>query len=482
MQVPPGQAQPLLEASINRTQQVGPDLSAQRLLSAKTRRAVIGVVLLFVLGLIISWRATLVVVIGIITLVYVAVIVDRVILYVRSRSSTSTIRISNQEALAADIEDLPVYTVLVPLYGEPEVVGRLVGHLECIDYPRDRLDVIFLIEADDRDTITAVRDVAADEHMKAVLVPAGGPRTKPKALNYGLEFARGDIVTIYDAEDRPEPLQLRKAALALARSEPEVACLQAKLAFWNVDQNLITRWFAIEYAMWFWLFLPGLVDMESPVPLGGTSNHFRRQVLQEIGEWDPYNVTEDADLGIRLARLGYRCKMLDTVTLEEANSDFVNWIKQRSRWYKGYFQTTIVHLRHPVEVYRQFGARGFWAFLLFVGGTPTLAALNSFFWLLTLIWFSGGHAHVIQELFPGPVFYVATASWIFGNFVALYMTVLTCRISGRPELLWAALLVPIYWVMMALAALKALWQLVVTPTFWEKTAHGLDEPPIAASG
>jgi cellulose synthase/poly-beta-1,6-N-acetylglucosamine synthase-like glycosyltransferase len=252
-----------------------------------------------------------------------------------------------------------------------------------------------------------------------------------------------------------------------------VACLQAQLSFGNVGQNLITKWFTIEYAMWFSLFLPGLVDLRVPLPLGGTSNHFRRDVLEAIGAWDPHNVTEDADLGVRLARLGYRCEVLESVTLEEANCDFVNWVKQRSRWYKGYLQTLLIHMRHPCQLYRQLGWRGFLGFTLFVGGTPALAFLNPAFWLMTGIWYAGGHLRGIQELFPAPLFYPATACWIFGNFLAAYLTVLTCRLLGREDLLIAALLVPVYWVMMAVAAAKALLQLVVTPTFWEKTTHGL---------
>jgi cellulose synthase/poly-beta-1,6-N-acetylglucosamine synthase-like glycosyltransferase len=228
--------------------------------------------------------------------------------------------------------------------------------------------------------------------------------------------------------------------------------------------------------MWFSLFLPGLVELGSPLPLGGTSNHFRRPILEELGAWDAHNVTEDADLGIRMARLGYRCGVLDSTTLEEANSDFVNWVKQRSRWYKGYLQTVLIHLRHPLETRRQIGTKGFVQFVLFVGGTPLLAVLNPVFWLTTTVWFIG-HPHVIKTLYPAPIFYVATATWIFGNFLVAYLTVLTCRLNQRTELVIAAILVPIYWIMMAVAAIKAFYQLFVTPSFWEKTTHGLDVRP-----
>jgi cellulose synthase/poly-beta-1,6-N-acetylglucosamine synthase-like glycosyltransferase len=237
--------------------------------------------------------------------------------------------------------------------------------------------------------------------------------------------------------------------------------------------------------MWFSLFLPGLATMSAPIPLGGTSNHFRRDVLEELGAWDPHNVTEDADLGIRLHREGYTVRILDSVTLEEANSDFVNWIKQRSRWYKGYLQTWLVHLRHPRRLVREMGWKGFVQFNLFVGGTPVLAVLNPLFRFMTLYWFVGpehwanaghtsSHPAFIKDMFPAPVFYLGLVCFVFGNFITAYLTILTSRLMKRTDLLWAALLVPLYWVMMSIAAIKALIQLISAPTFWEKTTHGLD--------
>ncbi len=260
--------------------------------------------------------------------------------------------------------------------------------------------------------------------------------------------------------------------VALERSGADTVCLQAQLSFGNVEQNLITRWFTLEYAMWFAMLLPGLVSLRAPLPLGGTSNHFRRTELEELGAWDPFNVTEDADLGIRLARLGYRCGVLESTTLEEANSDFVNWVKQRSRWYKGYLQTTVIHLRNPVVLYREVGLSSFVQLVLFVLGTPLLAVLNPFFWFLTVLWFAAS-PHFIEDVFPSGLYYPALGCWVGGNLVVGYLTVMTCRLQSRFELLGAALLIPVYWVMMAVAAIKAFWQLFATPSFWEKTVHGL---------
>ena len=347
-----------------------------------------------------------------------------------------------------------------------------MAHVNRLDYPRDRLEVLLLVEADDTETIDAVVSLDPGGHFRLVLVPPAEPRTKPKALNFGLTMARGELIAVYDVEDEPDPLQLRRAATALRRLGPDVGCVQAKLSYSNPTQNLITRWFTIEYAMWFTFFLPGLASLGAPIPLGGTSNHFRRRVLRSLGGWDPYNVTEDADLGVRICREGYKVKVLESVTMEEANSDFVNWVKQRSRWYKGYLQTFFVHLRSPRELRRDVGWSGLGHFCIFVGGTPLLALLNPLFWAMTVVWFVI-HPAFVERIFPALVYYVGLACWAFGNFLLGYLTLLSCRMTRRGGLLFAALSVPVYWVMMSVAAAKAFWQLVASPTFWEKTVHGL---------
>jgi cellulose synthase/poly-beta-1,6-N-acetylglucosamine synthase-like glycosyltransferase len=312
-------------------------------------------------------------------------------------------------------------------------------------------------------------------------VPDGKPKTKPKACNVGLARARGEFVTIYDAEDRPDPLQLRKSVVAFSRCDQTVVCLQAKLSYYNADQNLITRWFTAEYAMWFSQLLPGLVRQSAPMPLGGTSNHFRRSALLAVGGWDAFNVTEDADLGIRLHRLGLRTHVLDSTTLEEANSDFVNWVKQRSRWYKGYLQTWLVHMRHPRQLARELGLGGFVAFNLFVGGTPLIALLNPVFWSLTFIWFIA-HPPFVAALFPPVLYYTGLLCMTLGNLAFYYATIISARTTGQPKLVLAATIAPVYWAMMSIAAIKALVQLFSVPYFWEKTAHGLDRPVMIRDG
>jgi cellulose synthase/poly-beta-1,6-N-acetylglucosamine synthase-like glycosyltransferase len=466
------EAEQSLDTSISSLFRSAPDLSARQTLARSQRNAFLVVAGLLLVGAIVDLTTTLIAVIAIITALYISITINRVVLFSRSRREHTMERVSDRDALAVADEDLPAYTVLVPAFREPEVIGSLLHHLDALEYPKSKLDIKLILESDDAATIEAVTEVNPGDHVEVVLVPPAGPRTKPKALNYAIPHSRGEVITIYDAEDAPEPLQLRRAAAALAGADPETVCLQAQLSFANVEQNIITRWFTLEYDMWFTLLLPGLVSINAPLPLGGTSNHFRRDALQSLGAWDPFNVTEDADLGVRLARAGYRCGVLESATLEEANSDFVNWVKQRSRWYKGYLQTALIHLRNPRLVLKQLGFGGFTQLILFMLGTPLLAILNPVFWTLTVLWFLGS-PHFIKDLFPAALYYPAVASWVFGNLIVLYMTILTCRITRRYQLILAALLIPVYWVMMSVAAVKALWQLIAAPALWEKTVHGL---------
>ncbi|CAN5712917.1 hypothetical protein BH10ACT1_BH10ACT1_05420 [soil metagenome] len=473
--VQPDDALARLEFSRTRLLEAVPDLSADRLLHRHQRVVLLTIAAVLAICLVLATMGTLIVLVALCTVAYFATVVHRVAMTVLSRRTESILQVTDEDARAVSAADLPMYTVLVPAYREPEVIDRLLHNLSRLEYPAEKLDLKLLLEADDEETVERALRHPLVDRIDVVLVPPGEPRTKPKALNYGLTLARGELVTIYDAEDEPDPLQLRRAAVAFDRSGDDVACLQAQLTYRNPDQNIITRWFTIEYLMWFTLFLPGLSITNAPIPLGGTSNHIRRNVLEGLGGWDPYNVTEDADLGVRLHRVGWRCAVLGSVTYEEANSDFVNWMKQRSRWYKGYLQTWLVHQRHPVRLWRELGTNGFLQFNLFVGGTPLLALLNPVFWALTILWFLGKFGF-IQGLFPAPVYYAGLSCWAVGNLSVLYITVLAARRAERPSLVLAALVVPIYWVMMSLSAIKAGIQLVANPTFWEKTAHGLDGP------
>jgi cellulose synthase/poly-beta-1,6-N-acetylglucosamine synthase-like glycosyltransferase len=446
--------------------------SAVMTLSVLQRAALVLLTGLLVAGLVVVPLQTGQILIALVTLGYVAAVGFRLLCLSKGTAEAATIDVSDEDALAVAAEDLPLYTVLVPAYHEPEVIGQLVSNLGQLNYPADKLEVLILLEEDDEVTISAVQDVELPAHMKVLLVPAGGPRTKPNACNWGLLHSVGSLVTIYDAEDRPEPLQLRRAVVAFSRLPQDVVCVQAKLGYWNGGQNLITSWFTLEYVTWFEHLLPGLVALKAPIPLGGTSNHLKANQLRDLGGWDSYNVTEDADLGLRIAQAGMSTRVLGSITLEEANSDFVNWLKQRSRWYKGYLQTWLIHNRRPIQLMRTIGIRGYLGFTLFVAGTPLLAVLNPVFWYLAVIWFVA-EPHLLGQLFPSYVYFPAMACFVLGNFSMVYAGLVSARAAERHDLVPAALTFPVYWVMMSLSAIKALFQLVFQPSYWEKTTHGL---------
>ncbi|HEU0223309.1 MAG TPA: glycosyltransferase, partial [Paracoccaceae bacterium] len=200
---------------------------------------------------------------------------------------------------------LPVVSILVPLYRETAVIDPLLAALARLDYPRELLDIILVLEEDDAPMLDALAVRTLPPSVRTLAVPADRLRTKPRAMNYALDFADGEIIGVYDAEDRPAPDQVTRIVEMFAESPPKVACVQARLGFYNAGQNWLARCFAIEYATWFEILLRGYDRLGLPIPLGGTSVFFRRAALEAVGVWDAYNVTEDADLGMRLARFGY---------------------------------------------------------------------------------------------------------------------------------------------------------------------------------
>ena len=424
-----------LDASISGLADRVPLLSARSLVSRGQRNLFIGLLMIIVIGLVFNALLTFILIIACFTLIYLIAVIYRCYLFTRSSKVDALETVTDEQALSVPDSELPFYTILLPAYNEASVIIKLIENLAQMEYPTNRLEVLLLVEEDDEETLGALRSFDAPPQFQLVQIPPAEPRTKPKALNFGLTLARGDIVAVYDVEDTPDILQLRRAAVALDRFGPEVGCLQGKLSYRNATQNIITKWFTVEYAMWFSFFLPGLASLGAPIPLGGTSNHFRRSALRALGGWDPYNVTEDCDLGIRMFRERYQIKVLESTTLEEANSDFVNWVKQRSRWYKGYLQTFLIHLRAPRQLKREIGLKGVGHLCVFVGGTPILAVVNPFFWLLTIMWFIA-HPELLREVIPAPVYYVSLVLWALGNFLLWYLTVLTARHTDLRAWCW----------------------------------------------
>lgn len=371
--------------------------------------------------------------------------------------------------------DLPVYSILVPLYHEANMAEELVAALGRLDYPVRRLDILVALEADDAETRAAFEALSPGPHWRIVTAPPGRPRTKPRACNVALTEARGAFVVVYDAEDRPEPDQLRRAVAAFDAGGPRLACLQARLFPFNARENVLTRLFALDFALWFDAMLTGLRRLGFPVPLGGTSNHFRTASLRTAGGWDSWNVTEDADLGVRLGRLGHKVGTFASTTWEEAPVGLSQWLPQRTRWARGYLQTFFVHARRPRTLgLPALGVRG-WTFLVFfVGASSVFALVNPIFWGLAAWQAFTGEAP-LDAVF-GPLIGPMAAGLMFaGNLLCVLMAVLAPLRRGLWGLMGWGLLAPVYWAMIAAAAWRALAVFVRDPFRWEKTPHGLTQ-------
>ena len=370
---------------------------------------------------------------------------------------------------------LPVYTVIAALYRETKSVGPLMQAIDALDYPREKLQVILALEPNDLATRAAIARLGPMPHVQVLIASNIGPKTKPKALNCALPFARGSFTAVFDAEDRPDPGQLRAALDAFRSHDTDVACAQASLRIDNNNKDSwLSRTFAAEYAGQFDVFLPGLAAMRMPLPLGGSSNHFRTSVLREVGGWDAWNVTEDADLGFRLARFGYRSVTFNSTTDEEAPIRFKAWLGQRSRWMKGWMQTWGVHMREPVRLWRQAGPRGFLTLNIIVGGNVLTALAYPVFvielaaYLLTNIAGSTSGLFLTGSLAP---LHIATIAAGFASTVLIGLMGLARR--GRLRSGWVLALTPFYWACLSIAAWRALGQLWYDPYRWEKTEHGL---------
>lgn len=380
-----------------------------------------------------------------------------------------------KEQTKLDEQTLPMYTILVPMLREKRVtVEHLAENLKLLDYPTHKLDIKLVLESDDTDTIEIVKDLKLPPYFEIVRVPVSEPRTKPKACNYAVKFARGEFVTIYDAEDKPDPDQLKLALMTFRQGDERLACVQCALNYYNSKENWLTRMFTTEYTFWFDLMLPALSRLNLPIPLGGTSNHFRTAFLKEMVAWDPFNVTEDADLGTRMSRLKYRSQAVTSTTYEEANCRTINWIKQRTRWIKGYMQTYLVHMRNPIKLFRDLGPKGFMSFQLFIGGTVFSNLANIILLVIFTLGLLIGHDK-ISVLFPSPTMELAYLNLLVGNLLLMLLNAMAIWRRRMYSLVPLVLTVPVYWFLASVASYRALHQLFFNPSRWEKTEHGISK-------
>lgn len=422
-----------------------------------------------------SIHRTITVLLGSVIFIYFFDLLFNLFLVIRSFSSAPEIEVTTKEIDEYKKSIWPKYTILCPLYKESAVLEQFITAMKNIDYPKNRLQVMLLLEEDDVESQISIEKMYLPSYFQTVIVPDSFPKTKPKAMNYGLRYVTGDFVVIYDGEDIPDPRQLKKAVIAFKKVSKNTICVQAKLNFYNTHQNLLTRVFTAEYSLWFDLILPGLQSINAPIPLGGTSNHFRKKDLLAIRAWDSFNVTEDADLGIRLAKNGRKTAILNSTTLEEANSNTRNWFHQRTRWIKGYIQTYLVHTRDPKDHVASTGRKVFLIFNLIIGGKVLSALLNPCMWVLTILYFLY-RAHIglfIESFFPPYILYMGVICFFFGNFLYLFYYMLGASKRGQDDLIKYVFLVPFYWIMMSAAAWRAVYTLITERHYWPKTIHGL---------
>ncbi len=372
--------------------------------------------------------------------------------------------------LVQQSDDLPIYTVLVPLFHEVQMVDQIMRGLDQLRYPRDKLDIILITEAVDPLTTQAVAN-ALRPPFRQVIVPKGSPQTKPRALNAALATSEGHYVTIYDAEDRPHPDQLL-AAIAAFDARPDWAAVQAPLEYFNHGDNWLTRQFTLEYAALFHVWVPFLVRLGLPFPLGGTSNHMRREALDEVGGWDAHNVTEDADLSFRLAANGHKIGYIHPPTQEEAVSILQDWRFQRARWIKGYIQTWDVHMAAPLAPGGLKGIIRFLTLQLTLGVT-----------LLSVLFFTPvvlGLPLVAIVLWwvniPLDISLTYGLTFLFSISVGCLIGISGALRTLKPDLIPSAITMPIYWLFLFGPALRAFTELKNNRFHWHKTRHGVSRP------
>ncbi|MEO1252615.1 MAG: glycosyltransferase family 2 protein [Pseudomonadota bacterium] len=467
---PPNDLHARLDFAVNELKCKTPENSAFGVLTLRQRLLFLFLFAAFALAVFVTPQTAFIAAGYVITSYFLIAMAFRIVLMaLGARRYSASERADKPVALGSEPADLPVITILAPLYRDAEALDSLSNAIGALDYPACKKDVILLLEEDDPQTYNQAMRLGLGASRRIVRLPDIGPRTKPKACNVGLTYALGDYVVIYDAEDRPEPDQLMKAAAAFREADDKLACVQARLNYYNARENWLTRLFTLEYALWFDWLLPALQRIGAPIPLGGTSNFFRTDILRRAGGWDAYNVTEDADLGVRLSKLGYRIEMLDSTTYEEANCRLGNWVRQRSRWIKGHLLTWLVHMRRPGDIVKTTGWIGLLSLQLFLAGNVFAALFSPVLWILFIAMTLGLAPSLAQA--PPTLEALNAFALIFGNACFAGAAMMAPLKRGWKDLCLYGATAPAYWLLTSLAAYKALWQVFFRPYYWEKTDH-----------
>ncbi len=361
-----------------------------------------------------------------------------------------------------DAQELPFYSILVPVLDEPGMMQQIATSLAHINYPYQRLEILILLETRDQATMASAMNINWGAHIHLVAVPSGKPNTKARACNYGLSIARGEFVVIFDAEDKPHSDQLRTAAAIFATRDASLVCLQAPLQIHLAHNKWLQNQFALEYKILFSLALQVLSNLNMVMPLGGSSNHFHTESLRKVGGWDAFNLTEDAELSMRLAKNGFRTQMLSPPTIENAPHSLSVWFNQRTRWLTGHIQTWCIHMRHPRDTLNLIGWRNFLAFNAIILGRLFSGLLHASYLIYLLV--------ALPDLVGSQAtftIYLATPIPI----ILFSVGIIYSPATTWPHKIWLSLTQPFYWALTSLALLNACWRILTSRLDWLKTSH-----------
>ncbi len=408
---------------------------------------------------------------GFISLVYIAILLFKLEMLRRSVRANKKGAITDDDILALTPDDLPIVSVFIPLYKEPDIIPQIFRYLSDFNYPQEKLDIIFILESTDTETAEAFLAMRPPAHFKALLSPDIQPKTKPKAMNVAFREAKGEVLVIFDAEVLPERDQLKRA-IATFKRFPEAKYLHGRMDVYNADENWITRLYAAEFCYFYHYFMPGLIESKFPVPISGHSTYFRKEVIEHVGAWDAYNVAEDCDIGIRIFRKGFGSgMMLDSHTWEQSTTTIPTWVRQRTRWIQGFIQTSMVQLRYPLLLKKELKTwRNFAAFMFLVPGNVILNMLNILQWIMFIIW-QTTHAPFLQTAYSGIVLYLATTCFLLGNFLFMFFSMYGLYKRNHFRIVPWAFLSFVYWIMLGIATFRSSLHLFLHPHKWDKTKH-----------
>ena len=245
-------------------------------------------------------------------------------------------------------KSLPIFSLVVPVRDEEKVVGRLIGSLSKLDYPADKIEIIFVEDASIDKTFCICVEEAKKLGVKVRIFHREFCDGKPSALNYGIAHAKGDIVGVFDADS----VVARDVLLNVCKyfKDPKGAAVQGRTLSINSDENMLTKLISYEEAVWFEAYLRGKDALDLFVNLKGNCQFIRRNVLEKVEGFDTSFLAEDMELSARLTEKGYQIRYApDVRSWQENPSTLKQLFTQRIRWYRGWMEVAFKYGRLMVK-------------------------------------------------------------------------------------------------------------------------------------